>query len=211
MRVVFFTTIVGLTTLWLTVQSNAQSTPELSRTPEEAAFIDSRDSTVYRTIRLGSQLWLGENVRFEAEDSWIYEEDSTNAVVYGRLYDWEGANCACPPGWRLPTAAEWTVLFDHLGGLDVAGGSLKEAGTRLWKEPNSGATNISQFSGLPGGGRRKPEGTFHGLGMFGAFWSSTEQDDKRAWAFYLGYHYAEVSIRASTSKGFGYSVRCLKE
>jgi len=178
---------------------------------EEGIFTDARDSTVYRTVQLGSQLWLGENVRFKTEGSWAYAGDSANAEVYGRLYDWQAASCACPPGWRLPTAADWMVLFDHLGGLDVAGGRLKETGTVHWREPNSGGDDTSRFSALPGGGRRDAEGTFHGLGLFGAFWSSTEQGDEDAWAFYLGYHYPEVSTRASSSKGFGYSVRCLKE
>jgi uncharacterized protein (TIGR02145 family) len=203
--------LFAVITLCLVVQSGSQTTPEFSRMPEVATFVDPRDSTIYRTVRLGSQLWLGENLRFNVQGSWAYGGDSTNARLYGRLYDWDAASCACPAGWHLPTAAEWSALFEYLGGLDVAGGRLKQAGTEHWKAPNSGATNISQFGGLPGGGRRKPDGTFHGLGMFGAFWSSTEKDDKDAWAFYLGYHYPEVSLRPSTSKGFGYSVRCLRD
>lgn len=211
MRVLLALVMFSFLTLWDSQQANTQTPPEMSRAPKEDVFMDPRDGTVYGIVQLGSQLWLGENVRFKAEGSWAYDGDSANAEVYGRLYDWEGANCACPPGWRLPTAADWMVLFDHFGGLNVAGGNLKEAGTLHWREPNSGASDISRFSALPGGGRRNTGGTFHGLGLFGAFWTGTERGDEDAWAFYLGYHYPEVSMRESSSKGFGYSVRCLRE
>lgn len=210
-RTFFITIVLGIIALWLGVDICAQTMSESSSSTEETAFVDPRDGTAYRTVQLGSQLWLSENVRFQVDGSWVYDEDPTNEVRYGRLYDWEGANCACPSGWHLPTAAEWMTLFDYLGGPDVAGGSLKEAGTGHWKKPNTDATNTSLFGGLPGGARRKQEGTFHGLGMFGAFWSSTEQGVEHAWGFYLGYHYPEVSLRTSTSKGFGFSVRCLSD
>jgi len=198
-------------TLWLAVGAGAQTTLESSPSTEETVFVDPRDGTAYRTVQIGSQLWLGENVRFMVDGSWAYDGDPANKVTYGLLYDWEGANCACPPGWHLPSAAEWTMLFDYLGGPDIAGGRLKEAGTGHWSKPNTDATNTSLFGGLPGGARRKQEGTFHGLGLFGAFWSCTEQDVEHAWGFYLGYHYSEVSLRTSTSKGFGHSVRCLRD
>jgi len=197
--------------LCLAAGAVAQSAPEAPPSTEDASFVDPRDGTAYRTVRIGSQLWLGENVCFEADGSWAYDEDPANVERYGRLYDWEEANCVCPPGWHLPTAAEWMTLFEHLGGPDVAGGRLKEAGTGHWSEPNTDATNTSLFGGLPGGGRRNEEGTYHGQGLFGAFWSRTEQDAEHAWGFYLGYHYSEASLRTSMSKGFGYSVRCLRD
>jgi uncharacterized protein (TIGR02145 family) len=189
----------------------ADATQGSQQAIEEGMLVDPRDGTAYRTVRLGSQLWLGENIRYEQEGSWLYGEDFVNLRVHGRLYDWQGAGCACPPGWHLPTAREWEILFEYLGGSAVAGGCLKEAGTEHWKSPNTAATNSSGFAGRPSGGRRPGEGTFHGLGMFGAFWSSTEQSQAAAWAFFLGYHYAEVSVRESTSKRFGFSVRCVHD
>ena len=134
--------------------AGAQPTQRSLQTPEVAVFVDPRDGNVYRTVQLGSQIWLGENIRFETEDSWVYEREAANAARFGRLYDWEGALGACPPGWRLPTTSEWTQLFNQVGGLVTAGGNLKEAGTKHWTEPNTGATNVSQFGGLPGGARR---------------------------------------------------------
>ena len=71
--------------------------------------------------------------------------------VYGRLYSWEVAQRVCPTGWHLPTDAEWTTLTDYLGGKNVAGGKLKETGTEHWFSPNTGATNESGFTALPGG------------------------------------------------------------
>jgi uncharacterized protein (TIGR02145 family) len=200
--------IVALSSAGELADQSTQVSPQLI---EVGLFIDHRDGTAYRTVRLGSQHWLGENVRFAVEGSWVYGGNLANLEEYGRLYDWEGACRACPPGWHLPTAAEWGVLFNYLGGSEMAGGSLKEAGTERWKSPNTGATNSSQFDGRPGGGRRPEAGTFHGLGMFGAFWSRTEQGEAEAWAFFLGYHYAEISARESISKGFGSSVRCVHD
>lgn len=207
-RYVFGIAIV--TAIW-TTGTLAQTSFGQSPPPVQGSFVDPRDGTEYRTVRLGSQLWLGENLRFEEEGSWVYEESLDNESTYGRLYDWEGAIHACPSGWHLPSLAEWMELFNAVGGPEVAGGRLKELGTGHWQEPNSGATNTSRFGGLPGGARRNPSGTYHGIGMFGAFWSSTEQGDRSAWAFFLGYHYPEVGPRTSTSKSFGFSVRCLSD
>lgn len=211
MRAFLAGTVLVVAGLSLEAGPHIRMTQEPSRAPQGTAFVDPRDGTVYRTVQLGPQLWLGENVRFALEGSWTYGDDLTNEATYGRLYDWEDANRACPPDWHLPTASEWQELFDSLGGPEVAGGCLKEAGTRHWKEPNTGATNDSRFGGLPGGGRRGSAGTFHALGLFGAFWSSTDRGDGNAWGFALGYHYAEVSVHASTAKGFGSSVRCIHD
>lgn len=200
--------LIGMT---LTMVAMTLGVEGRTETTTDAEFIDPRDGMKYRTVLIGSEVWLGQNLSYDMEGSWAYDEDSTNVEIYGRLYGWDAASCACPPGWHLPSAVEWTALFDSIGGAAVAGGSLKEAGTEFWREPNTAATNAIEFGGLPGGGRRQAEGSYHGLGMFGAFWSSTEQGEDRAWGFFLGYHYPEVSLRPSTSKGFGASIRCVKD
>ncbi|MFN6072835.1 MAG: fibrobacter succinogenes major paralogous domain-containing protein, partial [Bacteroidota bacterium] len=113
-----------------------------------------------------------------ASDTWknltigahtIYANDSTttpsNRTKYGYLYNWYAAkgiyttgNIAstdtlniCPSGWHVPTDAEWTTLTTELGGESVAGGKMKSIGTAYWNSPNTGATNESGFSALPGG------------------------------------------------------------
>jgi len=83
---------------------------------------------------------------------WCYNDNTDSCAVYGRLYDWNTAMAVAPHGWHLPSEAEWYTLVDYLGGNEVAGGKMKEAGTAHWFGPNTGADNINGFTGLPGGG-----------------------------------------------------------
>jgi uncharacterized protein (TIGR02145 family) len=125
------------------------------------------------------------------------------------LYDWKTAKTACPAGWRLPSDAEWTILVTFLGGGDEAGGKMKEGGTSHWKSPNTGATNSSGFSGLPGG-YRSNFGSFYYVGSSGYWWSSTEYSSASAWDRGLYYYDGNVS-RNGCSKEYGFSVRCLRD
>ena len=120
-----------------------------------------------------------------------------------------GVQGICPTGWHLPTDAEWTALTTYLGGESVAGGKMKETGTMRWNSPNTGATNSNGFSGLPGGYRNAGE-SFYGLGDNGDFWSSSEGSATSAWTRHLNYTNANVG-RATNGKGFGFSVRCLRD
>jgi len=132
--------------------------------------------------------------------------------TYGYLYDWETACDVCPDGWHLPTDAEWTELTDYLG--ENAGGQLKatgtiEAGTGLWYDPNTGATNETGFTALPGGFRFS-DGSFIGIGGGGGWWSATEGSTGGAWLRDMGYDYSNV-VRYYYPKGLGFSVRCLRD
>lgn len=85
---------------------------------------------------------------------------------YGKLYNWYAvidSRGLCPTGWHVPSDAEWTTLTDYLGGTSIAGGKMKETSTTHWISPDSGATNESGFTGLPGGNRNS-DGTFLFLG-----------------------------------------------
>ena len=123
----------------------------------------------------------------------------TIRAAYGALYNWRGAmkgnpgiiinpadrQGACPVGWHVPDKTEWTELVNFLGGDSIAGGKLKEAGTKHWKSLNVGATNESGFTGLPGG-YRSHYGIFEGLGYSGYWWSSTEDPDASGMAYARG-------------------------
>jgi uncharacterized protein (TIGR02145 family) len=141
-----------------------------------------------------------------------YDNDSaTYAATYGKLYNWYAVNDPrglAPEGWHIPTDFEWTTLSNCLGG--TAGGAMKETGTTHWQSPNTDATNISGFTGLPGGWRRWV-GPFVYIGYFGNFWSSTEfYTTSIAW--YRNLTYGNGSIyRYSEDKQEGYSVRCLRD
>jgi len=170
-----------------------------------------------------------------ASDTWknltigahtIYANDSTttpsNRTKYGYLYNWYAAkgiyttgNIAstdtlniCPSGWHVPTDAEWTTLTTELGGESVAGGKMKSIGTAYWNSPNTGATNESGFSALPGGVRNSV-GSFFDIRNNAFFWSATELDNSNAWNRYLNYNGGLVYVNYS-NKSFGASVRCLR-
>jgi uncharacterized protein (TIGR02145 family) len=148
-----------------------------------------------------------------------YDNDITNKDIYGALYNWyvvgakaNGKNL-CPMGWHVPSNIEWTTLITHLGGESVAGGKLKSTGTiergdGLWRTPNKGATNQTEFSALPGGSRTM-DGTYQEIGINGNWWSTTVPS--YVWLMYLYYDRANVLRSPNGGKRAGLSVRCIKD
>jgi uncharacterized protein (TIGR02145 family) len=135
-------------------------------------FKDSRDGKTYKTVKIGTQTWMANNLAFKASSGcFAYDNNKNNVVLYGYLYNWETAKKVCPTGWHLPSMAEWTTLADYAGGNKTAGNKLKEAGSKHWASPNTGATNESGFSGLPGGGRQE-DGQFTQINVDGNWWTS---------------------------------------
>ena len=200
-------------------------------------FTDPRDGNVYQTVTIGDQLWMAENLRYlpsvvgpetgsrTSSYYYVYDYNGTdvnaakeaeNYATYGVLYNWTASLSACPTGWRLPSDAEWTQLTDCLG--DDAGGKLKatgtiQAGAGLWYDPNTGATNETGFTALPGG-YRGSIGTFHYIGSSGAWWNATESSSGSWWnAGFLRYMYNVYSSVYSYGdyKDLGFSVRCVRK
>ena len=146
----------------------------------------------------------------------IYINDVGNDGLYGKLYNHYAVTDSrglCPTGWHVPTDADWTTLENHLGGSGVAGGALKSTAMQPtlggWSSPNTGATNSSFFTALPGGFRAN-NGDFYNLSNYGYWWSS----------FVVAGLYSQYrvlfSIYNSTqnyqgSRLYGLSVRCLKD
>jgi uncharacterized protein (TIGR02145 family) len=143
--------------------------------------------------------------------AWCYYDNNlSNGTTYGKLYNWYAVNDSrglCPIGWHIPTDAEWTTLENHLGGWSVAGGALKSI--TGWGTSNTGATNSSGFTAIPGGGRYV-NGDFASIGDFGNWWSSSFVGSGSAKYRYLFRGYAFVS---SNNEGhrFGSSVRCIRD
>jgi len=169
---------------------------------------DPRDGKVYKTVVIGNQVWMAENLAHQPSSGFysVYEREPSNVDKYGYLYPWETANNVCPAGWHLPTDAEWTTLIDFLGGAEAAGEKMKsEAG---WPEEGNG-TNSSGFSALPGG-LGWSDGDFAGIGKEGYWWSSTESDEYSA--IYLGLaNFNGTATKETTSKWDAFSVRCIKD
>ena len=143
---------------------------------------------------------------------WYNNDSATYAATYGKLYNWYAVNDSrglAPTGWHIPSDFEWTTLENCLGGVGVAGGKMKETGTLHWLTPNTGATNSSGFTGLPGG-CRKPDGQFDFITNFGYLWSSTAGSNTDAWARSLVYSNASIN-RNYLSMNYGISIRCIKD
>jgi uncharacterized protein (TIGR02145 family) len=142
-----------------------------------------------------------------------YNNDSANEPIYGRMYNWYAVNDPrgfAPLGYHVPSAEELQCLIDRWGGDAVAGGALKEAGTTHWLAPNTGATNTSGFTALPGGRRNGTAGTFAGLNSVGYFWGSDSYGLTQAPFLDLNYNLVSTFV-SSTTKDDGISVRLVQD
>ena len=211
----------------LALKVNAQQTE---------TFTDPRDGKTYKTVKIGNQIWMAENLNVShfrngdpiphaktveewkkagenRQPAWCYYNNNPdNGDRFGKLYNWYAVNDRrglAPKGWKIPSDDEWTQLIDYLGGEDVAGGKMKEKGTKHWESPNTGATNKSGFTGLPGG-PRSGIGNFRYIGLTGFWWSSSESSTSLAWTRALGYDGGYVR-RLGSPKETGLSVRCLRD
>jgi uncharacterized protein (TIGR02145 family) len=191
------------------------------------------DGNNYKTVTVGSQVWMAENLKTTKYNdgalipgiidnvawgvlttpgcSWYNNDATGNKNKYGALYNWYtvSTNKLCSKGWHVPSDTEWSALTTNLGGESTAGGKLKETGTTHWEKPNSGVTNESSFTALPGGYRNN-KGAFANIGFFGFWWSSTEYVATAAWCRSLSCGGNNV-LRIFSLKKNGYSVRCIKD
>ena len=215
----------------------------LSRTIEQPTSgygpnITDIEGNSYKTVYIGTQHWMGENLKTSKYNdgtvihneinnrywsklttaAWAhYNNDVANNSIYGKLYNWYAVSPTtndnknvCPTGWHVPTDAEWTLLINYVGGANDAGGKLKEVGTTNWISPNTDATNTSLFSALPGG-FLDGNGDNVNIGSAGIWWSSTESDAANAWGRHV-LNSSGIAFRNNSHvKVAGFSVRCLKD
>ena len=168
-------------------------------------LVDKRDGKKYRTVKIGNQTWMAENLNYKMQDSYCYRNDESNCSKYGRLYEWEAAVKACPSGWHLPSKKELEKLFSSVGGKEVAGKSLKFK--KGWNNGGNG-TDAFGFSALPAGDRIHG-GNYDWGGYYAHFWSSTEVNSFSA--YYMSLPYSNDGARLNgTNKDDGFSVRCVK-
>jgi uncharacterized protein (TIGR02145 family) len=170
------------------------------------SFTDSRDGKKYGTLKLGTQIWMAENLNFNADGGKCYDNSESNCQEYGRLYNWGTALKACSKGWHLPSDAEWTTLTNFVG--DDAGTKLKS--TCSWNHNLDGnGTDEFVFSALPGGYGRS-NGNFNDVGYGGYWWSATEYSASDAYLRDIYYHGASMR-RYNGGKDDLFSVRCVKD
>ena len=196
------------------------------------------EGNVYKTIQIGTQIWMAENMRATRRQDgtpinlvtdntmwgawdqdpgyttspkycWFNNDEATYRCLYGALYNFPAAE-VCPTGWHVPSYGEWNTLINYLGGKNLAGGRMKEIGFIHWNNPNSGATNESGFTALPGGGRAS-NGIFSNTGSGGSWWTSNSDGLYEACAVFLSYETNYIHVDWMYYKTNGRSVRCLKD
>jgi len=201
---------------------------------DKNSLTDSRDGRTYRTVVIGSQTWMAQNLNFETANSYCYGDQPNNCAKYGRLYTWgtamdsaglwstNGKGCGndmecspanpvrgvCPDGWHLPTKAEFETLTSSIGDEGGVGGKLRSKNG--WNHSSRYQnTDDYSFTALPAGSRLS-SGDYNNEGDNAFFWSSTEISGDMA--YYITLYYNSDHVKpAYLFKSSGYSVRCVKD
>ena len=188
-------------------------------------IVDDRDKQVYKTVKIGDQTWMAENLNYKTTNSYCRNDKENNCNIYGRLYKWNcavGYSCGypqsnplpsivqgiCPTGWHIPNKDEWDSLLTSVGGFSIAGKMLKT--TSGWKENGDGMDAFG-FSAIPAGGRSSANfGSYSPDGNNAGFWSSTHESGVNA--FFMGVGFNEDNGGcALTDEDNYFSVRCIKD
>ncbi len=185
--------------------------------PEFDNMTDERDNQVYEIVKIGSQWWTAQNMNYETDNSYCYDDDPENCEIYGRLYGYEAAvNDACPAGWRLASDEDWSTLIRTLD-RDSDPSEMTESKTAGYEmksqsgwDGDGNGSNSSGFSAVPNG-NRGPEGTYHSLGSSAYIWSSTPYDDEEVWRRVIQAFDNGIFRVKHGSLGRSLAVRCVKE
>jgi len=230
LQILMLVVLLSFLSVFTTYKLNSEKI-DISKTRSEISYgkVSDIDGNVYRTVKIGDQWWMAENLRVTHNpegkliESYAPNGDPESILVYGRLYSWnvamngtpsERTRGIAPKGWHIPNNDDWQVLFDHLGGVDIAGGKMKEAGTLHWREPNVGATNSSGFSAVPSGGLIPPD-KYHGFPFAVHYLSSTGKGSNASWPSISN----SVNTKStgknvyilSAPKNFPVAIRCVKD
>jgi uncharacterized protein (TIGR02145 family) len=187
----------------------------------------------YKTVEIGTQTWMAENLNYNVARSECYEDDIDNCKKYGRLYDWATAmdlapkcnsnSCAslvsakhkgiCPDGWHIPSSKEWDILIKYVDQSFVSYIN-NDAGTKLkassdW-DNNGNGKDTHGFSALPGG-NSKLSGYFNDAGYRGYWWNATESSSESYTYYHYMHYYDENVYWLECNKTYLLSVRCLKD
>lgn len=225
----------GVVTVGVTTTNYTFSPPltdSIFNNSKSYGFVTDNEGNTYRTIQIGSQIWMAENLRttkFEngdpipnLSDSSVWDSvtyaafskypNPTDNYYYGNLYNFYAANDSrniCPTGWHVPSHSEFRGLIGQAF-VNPTGGSLKSI-SGLWNAPNVNATNSKGFSALPGGVKNNTGGSMWGIGSNAAFWSKTPFNSSAAWGIFLYNSNNDASRYGGAEKNEGYSIRCLKD
>ncbi len=210
-----------------TSSSGKESWEKLNSAISYGETTDERDGQIYKTVVIGEQTWMAENLNFEVENSYCYNDSTSNCSKYGRLYSWatavgktesscgQGNLCSlpsgtvqgiCPEKWHLPSKAEFESLILKAGGQNSGGNILKSKTD--WNFDGNGI-DVYGFTALPAG-NRYANGNNYGKGGNASFWSSTENNLKESFYMNMGFINDSVSMKKNY-KERRLSVRCIKD
>jgi len=201
---------------------------------ENNGTVTDVEGNIYSTVKIGNQVWMAENLNttkyrngdpipnVTSDTAWYlltkgafcnFDNDPNNSISYGKLYNWYAVNDSrqlAPIGWHVPTHAEWSTLFTFLGGDSIAGAKIKETGISHWPSPNSGSTNETGFTAIPGG-YRSEIGDFWFINYRGYWWSSSSTPQYLVWYLFLLPNFNGAINDDLRHFSVGLSVRCIKD
>ena len=198
----------------LTITFLACSNNDAGNKPNYGAPLEYGGQT-YKTVKIGEQTWIAENLNYETEGSVCYKNNPANCTKYGCLYNWETALKVCPKGWHLPNNEEWDKLSRFVDGnkgtespyeSETAGKYLKAKSG--WNEDGNG-TDKYGFSALPGG-YGYSDGNFYSVGINGGWWSANEGNSDYAY-YRVMFYYGDYASWIGGNKSYLFSVRCLQD
>jgi uncharacterized protein (TIGR02145 family) len=196
--------------------SVSSSSQDTTYNAEKNTLTDTRDGQVYRTVKIGDQVWMAENLNYKTDSSFCYNDSAEYCAKYGRLYIWDAAMDACPDGWYLPSEADYATLIEAVGGEKGAGTKLKS--TSGWNDDDGESGNGTDAFGFSALAAGISNAGYYGMGYTTSFWGSTECGSEGvpetgngcAYAMWLDYDDVNVNLRSYAAKDLGYSVRCVK-
>lgn len=203
----------------------------------KGTMTDERDGNTYKTVTIGTQTWMAENLNFEYDEasakSSCYEDVADSCDKYGRLYSWPaamdaaaifsdaGKGCGnystckvegvvrgvCPIGWHLPDSSEWGTLLAAVGGARIAGVKLKS--NSGWEKYGENGLDSYSFTVLPTGYKGDP--SYYSVGEFSGFWTPRSVDQENACAWYFSDYRTNARYDCSSKRIERFSVRCIKD
>lgn len=165
----------------------------------EGKFTDSRDGKIYKTVKIGTQTMMAENLAYKPASGkyWAFNNDPKCVSTNGYLYDWETAKKVCPAGWHLPGKKEYDIL------LKSAESNSEGKFDYLIKYGDSGFSSSES-------GYRDADGSFFDFDSKASYWCSTPYSNDQAW--YLLLNRDDLTVKMSyANSSLGFSVRCFKD